>query len=145
MASPILDVVIIGAGPPAFRPRSTPRARKPRCCYSAVLKTVPCAVPTSKTMPLSKACRLERICLWPVIARWKNSGPGSRPGCPENSPGRRTVSAGTGVRRRNRDQDDHLRHGVSKKKLAVPGEKELLGPGVSYCVDCDANFYRGPR
>jgi thioredoxin reductase (NADPH) len=33
--------------------------------------------------------------------------------------------------------------GVSKKKLSVPGEKELLGRGVSYCVDCDANFYRG--
>ncbi|GAB4332732.1 MAG: NAD(P)/FAD-dependent oxidoreductase [Desulfobulbaceae bacterium] len=33
--------------------------------------------------------------------------------------------------------------GVSKKKLAVPGEKELTGMGVSYCVDCDANFYRG--
>lgn len=33
--------------------------------------------------------------------------------------------------------------GVAKKKLAVPGEQELLGRGVSYCVDCDANFYRG--
>lgn len=33
--------------------------------------------------------------------------------------------------------------GVSKKKLGVPGEKELVGRGVSYCVDCDANFYRG--
>ena len=33
--------------------------------------------------------------------------------------------------------------GVSKKKLSVPGEKELVGRGVSYCVDCDANFYRG--
>ncbi|MCI5221631.1 MAG: NAD(P)/FAD-dependent oxidoreductase [Candidatus Electrothrix sp. AR4] len=33
--------------------------------------------------------------------------------------------------------------GVSKNKLAVPGEKELSGLGVSYCVDCDANFYRG--
>ena len=33
--------------------------------------------------------------------------------------------------------------GVSKKKLNVPGEKELVGKGVSYCVDCDANFYRG--
>ena len=33
--------------------------------------------------------------------------------------------------------------GVSKKKLSVPGEKELVGQGVSYCVDCDANFYRG--
>lgn len=33
--------------------------------------------------------------------------------------------------------------GVSKKKLGVPGEKDLAGRGVSYCVDCDANFYRG--
>nr|WP_321467166.1 NAD(P)/FAD-dependent oxidoreductase [uncultured Desulfobulbus sp.] len=33
--------------------------------------------------------------------------------------------------------------GVSKKKLGVPGEKDLTGRGVSYCVDCDANFYRG--
>ncbi len=32
--------------------------------------------------------------------------------------------------------------GVFRNKLNVPGEKELLGRGVSYCVDCDANFYR---
>ncbi len=33
--------------------------------------------------------------------------------------------------------------GVAKKKLNVPGEKDFSGRGVSYCVDCDANFYRG--
>jgi thioredoxin reductase (NADPH) len=32
--------------------------------------------------------------------------------------------------------------GTSRKKLKVQGEKELTGKGVSYCVDCDANFYR---
>ena len=32
--------------------------------------------------------------------------------------------------------------GTSRKKLKVGGEKELFGKGVSYCVDCDANFYR---
>jgi len=32
--------------------------------------------------------------------------------------------------------------GVSRKKLKVKGEKEFLGRGVSYCVDCDAGFYR---
>lgn len=32
--------------------------------------------------------------------------------------------------------------GTARKKLKVPGEKELLGRGVSYCVDCDANFFR---
>jgi thioredoxin reductase (NADPH) len=33
--------------------------------------------------------------------------------------------------------------GISKKGLGVKGEKELVGRGLSYCVDCDANFYRG--
>ena len=35
--------------------------------------------------------------------------------------------------------------GTSRKKLRVKGEKELSGRGVSYCVDCDANFYRGAK
>ncbi len=35
-----------------------------------------------------------------------------------------------------------LATGTARKKLKVPGEKELLGKGVSYCVDCDANFFR---
>jgi len=33
-------------------------------------------------------------------------------------------------------------NGTSRKKLKVPGEKEFFGRGVSYCVDCDANFFR---
>lgn len=32
--------------------------------------------------------------------------------------------------------------GTQRKRLGAPGEKELLGKGVSYCVDCDGNFYR---
>lgn len=32
--------------------------------------------------------------------------------------------------------------GASRNKLNVPGEKDLLGRGVSYCVECDANFFR---
>lgn len=32
--------------------------------------------------------------------------------------------------------------GTQRNRLGVPGEKELLGKGVSYCVDCDGNFYR---
>jgi len=35
-----------------------------------------------------------------------------------------------------------LATGTARKKLKVPGEKELAGRGVSYCVDCDANFFR---
>ncbi len=33
--------------------------------------------------------------------------------------------------------------GVSRKRLGVPGEREFLGRGVSYCVECDASFFKG--
>ncbi|MBI4774702.1 MAG: NAD(P)/FAD-dependent oxidoreductase [Deltaproteobacteria bacterium] len=33
--------------------------------------------------------------------------------------------------------------GISRKKLGLKGEKNLLGRGISYCVDCDAGFYKG--
>ena len=36
-----------------------------------------------------------------------------------------------------------LATGTARTTLRVKGEKELVGKGVSYCVDCDGNFYRG--
>ena len=33
--------------------------------------------------------------------------------------------------------------GTQRQRLGVPGEKALIGKGVSYCVDCDGNFYKG--
>ncbi|MDD4733185.1 MAG: FAD-dependent oxidoreductase [Desulfovibrio sp.] len=35
-----------------------------------------------------------------------------------------------------------LATGTTRNKLGVPGEKELLGKGVSYCVECDGGFFR---
>ena len=32
--------------------------------------------------------------------------------------------------------------GSHRNRLGVPGEKDLIGKGVSYCVDCDGNFYK---
>jgi thioredoxin reductase (NADPH) len=32
--------------------------------------------------------------------------------------------------------------GAQSKKLGIPGEKEFLGRGVSYCAVCDGAFYR---
>ena len=32
--------------------------------------------------------------------------------------------------------------GTTRNKLGVSGEKEFLGRGVSYCVECDANFFK---
>jgi thioredoxin reductase (NADPH) len=38
-----------------------------------------------------------------------------------------------------------LAFGKSPKEMGVPGEKELKGKGVSYCVICDAPLYRGKK
>lgn len=36
-----------------------------------------------------------------------------------------------------------LATGLSNRKVFVPGEKEFLGRGVSYCATCDGNFFKG--
>jgi len=35
-----------------------------------------------------------------------------------------------------------LATGTTRNSLGLPSEKALLGRGVSYCVECDANFYK---
>lgn len=35
-----------------------------------------------------------------------------------------------------------LATGTQSRELGVPGEKEFLGRGVSYCATCDAPFYK---
>ncbi|MCK4649626.1 FAD-dependent oxidoreductase [Candidatus Pacearchaeota archaeon] len=35
--------------------------------------------------------------------------------------------------------------GTKHRQLGIPGEKEFLGKGVSYCATCDGNFFRGKR
>ncbi len=35
-----------------------------------------------------------------------------------------------------------LAMGISRNKLGLSGEKELVGRGVSYCVDCDGPFFK---
>jgi thioredoxin reductase (NADPH) len=35
--------------------------------------------------------------------------------------------------------------GVARKKLEVPGAKEFLGKGVSYCATCDGAFFKGRK
>lgn len=36
-----------------------------------------------------------------------------------------------------------LANGAAPRRLAVPGEREYLGRGVSYCAVCDGRFYGG--
>lgn len=33
--------------------------------------------------------------------------------------------------------------GLRRRNLNVPGEKEFIGKGLSYCATCDGNFFRG--
>ncbi|MBS7625906.1 FAD-dependent oxidoreductase [Candidatus Bathyarchaeota archaeon] len=35
--------------------------------------------------------------------------------------------------------------GTRKNRLGVKGESEYVGRGVSYCVECDANFFKGKK
>ena len=35
--------------------------------------------------------------------------------------------------------------GTERRKLNIPGEKEYLGKGVSYCANCDAPFFKGKK
>lgn len=35
--------------------------------------------------------------------------------------------------------------GTERKKINIPGEKELLGRGVSYCATCDAPFFKNKK
>jgi thioredoxin reductase (NADPH) len=36
-----------------------------------------------------------------------------------------------------------LAPGISRKRLGVEGEKDFYGRGVSYCAQCDCNFFKG--
>lgn len=36
-----------------------------------------------------------------------------------------------------------LATGTERRKMKIPGEQELTGRGVSYCVTCDAFFFKG--
>jgi thioredoxin reductase (NADPH) len=52
------------------------------------------------------------------------------------------------VRTRDEVYESHaviISIGVARKKLEVPGAKEFLGKGVSYCATCDGNFFRGRK
>jgi thioredoxin reductase (NADPH) len=35
--------------------------------------------------------------------------------------------------------------GTEHRQLNIPGEKEFLGKGVSYCATCDGNFFKGKK
>lgn len=52
------------------------------------------------------------------------------------------------VRTRDEVYESHaviIAIGVARKKLEVPGAKEYLGKGVSYCATCDGNFFKGRK
>jgi thioredoxin reductase (NADPH) len=35
--------------------------------------------------------------------------------------------------------------GAKPRMLGIPGEKEFIGRGVSYCATCDGNFFKGKK
>ncbi|MFP5239312.1 MAG: thioredoxin-disulfide reductase [Acidobacteriota bacterium] len=61
----------------------------------------------------------------------------------------KSIEPHEGVHRVQLDEDTlHARaviicSGAQYKRVGLPGEKQLLGKGVSYCALCDGNFFRG--
>jgi thioredoxin reductase (NADPH) len=49
----------------------------------------------------------------------------------------------TGERSEYRSRALIIATGASPTKLGVPGERELIGRGVSYCATCDGYFFQG--
>lgn len=60
---------------------------------------------------------------------------------PDNNGFKITVESGEAIRCKS----VILAMGISRKKLNIPGEKEFLGKGVSYCAECDCNFYKDKK
>jgi len=58
---------------------------------------------------------------------------------PDGSGFKITVESGEDIRCRS----VVIATGISRVKLNIIGEKEFLGNGVSYCAECDCNFYKG--
>ncbi len=51
----------------------------------------------------------------------------------------------TESRRRLKTKALIIAAGVRKNRLGIKGEKEFLGRGVSFCVECDVNFFKGKK
>ncbi|MBD3309920.1 NAD(P)-binding protein [Candidatus Woesearchaeota archaeon] len=49
------------------------------------------------------------------------------------------------VNRKHKAKAVLIASGSRKRKLEVPGEKEFLGRGVSYCATCDGAFFRDKK
>lgn len=52
------------------------------------------------------------------------------------------VETANGENRKYKTKTIILAMGTERKKLNIPGEKEFLGKGVSYCATCDGMFFR---
>ncbi len=144
MAEHLYDVAIIGCGPAGLQAAihaASKKAKvivfgKPRnsSLYKAHIANYCCYEKTISGKKILEAGRkqaesFEAVCLEEDIIETRNE---------DNLFSLITESGATFTSRTL-----ILSMGVARKKLRVKGEKKLVGRGVSYCVDCDANFYKG--
>ena len=140
------DILILGAGPAGISAALTAHARGRT---AAVLGADPM---------LSALARAERIENYPGLGGMSGRdmlsamlGDLQRRGIPRIT-GRATAAAAFNGRFMvSLEQDVYLARclilaaGAQQGTKPLPGERELLGKGVSYCATCDGMLYRGKR
>ncbi len=146
MSDPIIDVVIIGAGPAGIQAAIHAARKKTSVRVLGRIENSALYAAHIENYACIKGVTEGRVLLEAGISQVKNFGAEVIPEdvlsiAQPDQFFELELESGTKMRCRT----IIFTMGVSKKKLSVPGEREFIGQGVSYCVDCDANFYRGAR
>jgi len=142
MEQPIIDVVIVGAGPAGLQ----------AAVHAARKKASVLVFGKSEASSIYAAHVENYLCVGGVTGGGELLAIGrdqaQRFGAELKEEDVLRVEEGEGVFVVETERSIYRAHtiifatGTARKKLKVPGEKELTGRGVSYCVDCDANFFR---
>jgi thioredoxin reductase (NADPH) len=143
MAKESYDVIIVGSGPAGLQAAIHAARRKVRVlvlgrsakssAFKAHIDNFCCIDGETGAELLSQARIKARESGAEILEEDATDLKGSDRGFLVHLEGGRELKAGALV----------LAMGISRNRLSVKGEKEFQGKGISYCVDCDAGFYRG--
>lgn len=140
----IYDLIIIGAGPAGLAAGLYAARAKMECLILEKDKTGGQIVTTDEVANYPGS--VEHATGPSLIARMVEQC--EEFGAERRKAGVKSVDFSGDVKIINTDADEVLKArsiiiatGASPRKVGCPGEKELIGKGVSYCATCDADFF----